>query len=368
MSTATGIVSYSGRGLELTERMLREHRDQRLLDEEVRVMSGQLADEKADKFFRAVMRGEVDRSASFEVRLEARDKRAVVEQRDLVVGTTTAGGFTVASDFARRLVESHVNASAIRRAATVFTTETGAALPVPVATGATTATIVAEGGAIPESDPTFAQTPLSSYKYALLLDASNELLADTAVDLGGYIAAEAGRAVGAGAGAHFATGTGTGQPLGAVAASSPYTVSTAPTGNVTAFSRAAILQFYLALAPEYRAEASWIMHPTDFANLVVLEHALGGLTFPSLQNSPPTLFGRPVLVDAFLPTPAASTKSLLFGDLARAYVIREVSTVRFDQAPGMSFSTDVTRFRVLVRTDGRPALGAAAIIGAHSAT
>jgi HK97 family phage major capsid protein len=93
--------------------------------------------------------------------------------------------------------------------------------------------------------------------------------------------------------AAYATGDGSGKPSGAVAAASPYTVSTAPTGNTTAFSKAAILQLYLALAPDYRAEASWIMHPTDLVNLVVLEHASGGLSFPSLQNSPPTLFGRP---------------------------------------------------------------------------
>jgi hypothetical protein len=35
------------------------------------------------------------------------------------------------------------------------------------------------------------------------------------------------------------------------------------------------------------------MHPTDFGNLAALEHASGGLTFPTLQNDPPSLMGPP---------------------------------------------------------------------------
>jgi hypothetical protein len=51
--------------------------------------------------------------------------------------------------------------------------------------------------------------------------------------------------------------------------------------------RSAVRQFCsstLALGEQYRAEASWVMHPTDFGNLAALEHASGGLTFPGLQG------------------------------------------------------------------------------------
>lgn len=360
MSRATGIVIDDGRGLELTERMLKEHRDQRLLEEEERVMNGRLLDERLSGWFRDFGAGQA-RVPQQDIDLEARDKQLV--QRDLSVGITTGGGFTVASEFARQLIESMLLSSGIRAASQVFTTQTGAPLAVPVATGASTASIVTEGALIGESDPTFAQVALGAFKYALLIDASNELLRDSAVDLTGYLAGSAGRAIGAGAGAHFATGSGTGQPAGAVAAGSPYTVSTAPTGNVTAFSAAAISQFAKALPAAYRPSASWIMHPDDYVSLAGL-----GDVFPSLHSSSPTLLGSPVLIDAALPAPAASAKSLLYGDMSRAYVIREVAAVRFDQAPGQSFGNDVTRFRVVVRTDGRPALAAACVIGQHSAT
>jgi len=52
--------------------------------------------------------------------------------------------------------------------------------------------------------------------------------------------------------------------------------------------------------------------------------------FPGLQFDPPSLFGRPVYI-AELPAPAASAKSLVFGDMKRAYGIRRVNGVTFQR-------------------------------------
>jgi hypothetical protein len=65
----------------------------------------------ADRYFRAAMRGEIDSCASFEVALTARDKRAVMEQRDLGKQSGAVGLFTVASDFARIQQENIVEVS-----------------------------------------------------------------------------------------------------------------------------------------------------------------------------------------------------------------------------------------------------------------
>lgn len=159
----------------------------------------------------------------------------------------------------------------------------------------------------------------------------------------------------------FAVGDGSGKAPGAVHASSPYTISTAPTGNVTSFSRAAI---HLALPAEYRAEASWVLHPTDFGNLSVLEHASGGLSCPSLQNPQPALFGRPVYVDAQLPAPAASAKSLLFGAMQLAYGVRRVRGIGLQRQDELHADNGQVRYRLFTRVDGKPLLGTAAIIGA----
>jgi HK97 family phage major capsid protein len=166
----------------------------------------------------------------------------------------------------------------------------------------------------------------------------------------------------------FTTGSGTDRPLGLVNASSPFTVSTAPTGNVTAFSRAAVLQFYLALAPEYRVNATWLLNPTDFGNLAALTGTDTGLIFPSLHDNPPSLFGRPVVLNSALPTPAASAKSLVFGSMKEAYAVRRVQGVRLTMLTEKYSDSGQVGFKALERVDGRPLLSAAAIIGAHSAT
>ena len=87
------------------------------------------------------------------------------------------------------------------------------------------------------------------------------------------------------------------------------------------------MQFFLALPVRLPRRGQLGDAPDDFANLAALEHASGGLTFPGLQNDPPTLMGRPVFMDASLPTPAASAKSLLVGDFRLGYGVRRVRDI-----------------------------------------
>ena len=49
---------------------------------------------------------------------------------------------------------------------------------------------------------------------------------------------------------------------------------------------------------------------------------------------------------------AASGYSILFGNWARHYVIRDVVGVRFERSLDYAFNTDQVTFRALLRTDG----------------
>jgi HK97 family phage major capsid protein len=280
----------------------------------------------------------------------------------------SGGGFLVPTDLADMVVSAARSKSPIAQLAQEWVTVRGDTFGVPTAASHGSAAWVAESGAISPSDETITQVSLGAFKANSKIIVSEELVQDEEVDLERFLATELGGRIGVLEAAAYATGDGSGKPSGAVAAGSTYTVSTAPTGNVTAFSRAAILQFYNALSAEYRAEASWIMHPTDFASLVVLEHASGGLSFPSLQNDPPTLFGRPVYIDAQLPAPAASAKSLLFGNMKLAYGVRRVREISMQRQDELHADTGGVGYRLYTRVDGKPLLAAAAIIGQHSAT
>jgi HK97 family phage major capsid protein len=156
--------------------------------------------------------------------------------------------------------------------------------------------------------------------------------------------------------------------LGIVNASSPYTVTTAATGSSLLFKGADILAFYKALAAPYRANATWIMHPDDYASLAGTLDSSGAFAFPTLQGAEPTLYGRPVLLSADMPAPAAYAKSLAFGDWQTAYAVRRVKGVAVQRQEELFSNNGQIGMRAFERVDGRPLLSAAAIIGQHSAT
>jgi HK97 family phage major capsid protein len=63
-----------------------------------------------------------------------------------------------------RIVQHLVETSAVMRAATVITTETGEDLVVPRSTGFVTSAITAEGAQITESDPALSTVTLKAFK------------------------------------------------------------------------------------------------------------------------------------------------------------------------------------------------------------
>jgi HK97 family phage major capsid protein len=192
--------------------------------------------------------------------------------------------------------------------------------------------------------------------------ASEELVRDSAVEIDSYLAFELGGRLGSLIETAVTVGDGSGKPLGLVHASSPYTVSTAPTGNTVSYSAAAIQQFYLALPAAYRVNASWLIAADDFGKLAGLTGSGGALVFPSLQTDPPSLWGRPVFISADLPAPAVSAKSLVFGDFKRAYGIRRVNQIGMQRQDELHADTGGVGYKLFARVDGRPLLNTAAIM------
>jgi HK97 family phage major capsid protein len=290
------------------------------------------------------------------------------EYRILNKTTTTAGGFLVPQDLEAQVVSAARAASAIAQLALELQTESGDTLLLPTRTADAVGVWTAESAGYTLGDLTFGQVSLSAFKSATLVKVTEELSSDAGIPFDQYLGMELGGRLGDLQGAAFATGSGSGQPLGVVNAGSPYSVTTAATGSSTLFKGADIQAFYLALAPEYRAAASWILHPTDYGRLAGTLDTAGAFAFPSLQSAEPSLFGRPVYVDANMPTPAANAKSLVFGDFRKAYAVRRVNGVGVERLEELYADVGQIGFKGSERVDGRPTLAAAAIIGQHSAT
>src|SRR5215207_208408 len=133
-----------------------------------------------------------------------------IDFRTLSKLSAGAGLNTVPTSFYDSLIAHLIeNAAILQLGATVLQTSSGESLQVPKTTAHSNAAIVTEGAPIAVSDPAFGQITLGAYKYGLLIQVSRELIADTGVDLDGYLSMQAGRAIGNAFGGHAITGTGT---------------------------------------------------------------------------------------------------------------------------------------------------------------
>lgn len=285
-----------------------------------------------------------------------------VNFRDLSKLTAGAGGNTVPTSFYDRLVAHLIETSAIMQAgATILNTSSGENIQVPKTTSHSSAAIVTEAAAISESDPAFGQITLGAYKYGTLIQVSRELLSDTGVDLEGYLAMQAGRALGNAFGAHAITGTGSSQPRGLVTDATLGV--TGPTGTSTSFGTQTtageggdllIDLFYSVIAP-YRMSQScrWIMNDSTAGVVRKLKGSDGQYIWqPSLvAGTPDTILGKPVLTDPNVADVGVSAKSVLFGDMSQ-YFVRLAGGIRFERSDEFAFNSDLVTFRALMRADG----------------
>jgi HK97 family phage major capsid protein len=285
---------------------------------------------------------------------ELRSVVVPAERRDLTKGTSTAGGDTVPTSFYGQVWEHMIESSAILQAgATVINTAAGENLEIPVTTAHSSGALIAEGGSLTESDPAFVKRTLGAYKYGLSIQASSELVADTGFDLLGYLARQAGRAVGNAMGTHLITGSGSSQPSGIVTGA-----STGVTGSASvsgAFTADNLIDLYFSVIAPYRNSTScaWIMRDATLASVRKLKDSQNQYLWqPSLiVGQPDTLLGKPVFTDPNVAAVALSAKSVIFGDIS-AYYARIAGGIRFERSDDFAFGTDLVTFRAIVRGDG----------------
>lgn len=267
--------------------------------------------------------------------------------------TTNNVGITFGSQLLRHMVEGSAVLSA---GATLITTDSGELLKIPRTTADSAAAIVAEGGAIPTSDPALGSATLGAYKYAFLTSVTRELAEDASFDIEGYMAAQIGEALGNGLGAHLVTGTGTGQPAGILAAATPGV--TGGTGIAGAFTADNLIDLYHSVNSAYARSksAAWLMRNGTLAAVRKLKDAQGRYLFNldvpvGYPGAAGTLLGRPVFVDPNVPAVGLGAKSVLFGDWSRVF-LRVVKGVRLERSLEYGFSTDHVYWKGVLRADG----------------
>jgi HK97 family phage major capsid protein len=248
------------------------------------------------------------------------------QNRAQTTTTGAAGGFTVAPEFQGELETALLAFGGARQAARVIRTTTGADLPWPTLNDtASEGRILGENVAANNSDLVFGSVTFGAYKYTSdLIIVSEELLQDSAVDLGAEIGGALGTRIGRVTNRHFTVGTGVAQPQGIVTAAALGVAGSLPAG-VTYDD---LVNLEHSVNSAYRKGAKFVFSDATLREIKKLKDSEGRpLWVPGLTaGAPDMILGYAYVVNDDMAEMAADAKSILFGDVSK-FIIRDAKDV-----------------------------------------
>lgn len=267
--------------------------------------------------------------------------------------TTTNAAGVIPQGFYGRLWEYMIETSSVLQLGPqILRTTTGETIKLPRATAHPAAASITEGAAITASDPTLSSVNSTVAKEGWLTQFTTELLTDSAVDLEGYLARQAGRSLG--------NAVGTAAVTAAIAAASAGVTAGNGIGAVTSFGTQStegegfdfLIGLYYSVIAPYRNSPScgWLLSDVTASTVRKLKSADGVYAWqPSVTaGAPDLILGKPVVTDTNVADPAASAKSILFGDWS-SLVVRLAGGFRFERSDEFAFDSDMTTFRAIAR-------------------
>ena len=270
----------------------------------------------------------------------------------LQIGTDTEGGYLVPDEFERTLIEALDEENIFRKLANVISTSSGDR-KIPVVASKGTASWIDEEGAIPESDDSFGQVSIGAYKLGTMIKVSEELRNDNVFNLESYIAKEFARRIGNKEEDAFFTGDGSGKPTGILAATGGAQIGVTA-ASATAITVDEILDLFYSLKSPYRNKSVFVMNDATIKAIRKLKDGQGQYIWqPSLQaGTPDTILNRPVYTSSYVPTIAASAKSIIFGDFGYYWVADRQGRV-FKRLNELYAATGQVGFVATQRVDGK---------------
>jgi HK97 family phage major capsid protein len=277
------------------------------------------------------------------------------EQRDVTKSST---GAPVPTSFYDQLVEHLVVPGPMLdgNVVTIITTNGGENLQIPRTATYTSPSIIGEGTAITESDPTFAAfVTLGSFKYASTFQVSREMVEDAGLGVRflDFVARQAAVGMGTAVNAGLTVGTGTVQPNGIVNGAGTGVTGGTGVAGVPTYENLVDLVYSVNSAYRRRG-ASFQMAASTVAAVRKIKDSNGSYIWqPSFQaGQPDTLLGYVVNENPDVVATGTSAKSVIFGDMASAYYVRQVRGIDFARDDSVGFVNDLITFRVTWRGDG----------------
>lgn len=279
------------------------------------------------------------------------------EQRDIAKGTSNAPVPTTFSNVVldqARLVGPMLDPSVV----TVLNTAAGEDLVLPSLASWSTAGYEAEAATIDESDPGFGKTTLKAYKYAFIVQVSQEFLADSNIDVIGFLGQQAGNAIGYKVNDRLTLGTAaTPEPNGIVVASTAgktggTATATAGTGHFTADDLIDLV--YSLDGAARRLPGFGVMaNGSSIGAMRKLKTSSGDYVFvPSIQpGTPDSILGYPLIENPAMASVGSAAKSVLAGHFP-SYYVRTVGGIDVARSDDFAFNTGQVTLRFQIRVDG----------------
>ena len=267
-------------------------------------------------------------------------------------GVDTEGGYLVPDEFERTLVEALEEENMFRSLAHVIQTSSGER-KIPVVASKGSANWIDEEGPYVDSDDSFGQVTIGSFKLGTTIKVSEELINDSVFDLENYISKEFARRIGSREEEAFFTGDGNGKPLGFLAKTGGADVGVTA-ASATAITADEIIDLYYSLKTPYRKNAVWILNDATVKAVRKLKDSTGQYLWqPSLtEGTPDKLLGRPVYTSAYMPTMAAGAKTIAFGNF-KYYWIADRQGRSFRRLNELYATTGQVGFLGSQRVDGK---------------
>lgn len=287
--------------------------------------------------------------AGFWNTMRARKGQPVISDA-LRIGEDADGGYLAPDEFERRIIKGLEEQGVMRSLATKISTSSGDR-KIPMLTGRTTADWTDEEEAYHETDMKFGMVTLGAHKMTALTKVSEELLYDSAFDIEGLLAEDYARAVSELEEDSFLNGDGVGKPTGLL---------TGVTEGVTLTSATAItfddmFDLYYSLKSPYRGRAVWLLNDQSVKLLRKLQDGNKQYIWqPAVTaGAPDTILGRPVYTSPFVPAATSGNKAVVFGDIARAYIIADRQRRSMRRLNELYATTGQVGFITMERVDGK---------------
>lgn len=248
--------------------------------------------------------------------------------------TTTEGGYSVQSEVAAQFIDKLKDYGGMRNVATLIRTAKGGPLSYPTTDGTSeTGELIVENTTATAADVSFGTVSLAAYKFSSkIIAVPLELLMDSQIDVEALVRQRFADRVGRIMNSYFTTGSGSSEPKGVITAAS--TGKTGASGQTTTIIFEDLVDLIESVDAAYLAGGTckFMTSQTMRGTLRKLKDSGGrplwtpGYDLGLSAGLADKLMGYDMQINNSIAVPAASAKSLAFGDFSK-YIIRDVMDV-----------------------------------------